>query len=86
MVMSVDCDVCQKRTAHKRAWGIGTLIMFLLTAGLWLLAMPFYPKRCQACGTLYRANNPPTVKRVLYLLGIGLAFIALVLVGEWIGG
>jgi len=30
--------------------GIGTLFLFLITWGFWLLAMIFYPKRCIVCG------------------------------------
>jgi len=44
------CPVCGKPTGHKRALGIGTLLMAIVTGGLWLLVIPFYPKRCIVCG------------------------------------
>ncbi len=44
------CSNCNKETGHKRALGWGTCFAFLLTGGLWLLAIPFYPKRCIVCG------------------------------------
>jgi len=44
------CRNCGKSTGHKRALGFGTLFMVLLTGGLWLIAIPFYPLRCIICG------------------------------------
>jgi hypothetical protein len=44
------CPNCGKLTGYKRAIGFGTFFAVLLTAGLWLLAIPFYPKRCITCG------------------------------------
>jgi len=44
------CENCGKQTGHKRAFGIGTIIAFFCTLGLWVLAMPFYPARCIVCG------------------------------------
>ena len=44
------CRNCQKLTGHKRAIGFGTLVAILLTSGLWLVAISFYPKRCVASG------------------------------------
>jgi hypothetical protein len=44
------CPNCGKLTGYKRALGFGTFFAALLTAGLWLLAIPFYPKRCITCG------------------------------------
>jgi hypothetical protein len=31
--------------------GWGTLFAALVTGGIWLLAIPFYPKRCIICGS-----------------------------------
>lgn len=31
--------------------GFGTFFAVLITAGFWLLAIPFYPKRCVVCGS-----------------------------------
>jgi hypothetical protein len=44
------CGNCGKDMGFKRNFGIGTLILVLVTGGLWLIAMPFYPKRCIGCG------------------------------------
>jgi hypothetical protein len=44
------CPNCGKLTGYKRALGFGTFFAVLLTAGIWLLALPFYPKRCIICG------------------------------------
>ena len=43
------CPACEKETAHQRALGIGTLLAVLITCGLWLLTLPFYPQRCRVC-------------------------------------
>jgi hypothetical protein len=45
------CLSCQRRTGFRAHYGfIGTLLMLLITCGLWLFALPFYPKHCVACG------------------------------------
>ncbi len=44
------CSNCKKYTGFKRNLGIGTIIMIVLTTGLWILLLPFYPKRCVVCG------------------------------------
>lgn len=44
------CPNCEKLTGYKRALGFGTFFAVLLAAGLWLFAIPFYPKRCITCG------------------------------------
>ncbi|MFZ0319644.1 MAG: hypothetical protein WAL56_11005 [Candidatus Sulfotelmatobacter sp.] len=44
------CPNCGKLTGFKRALGFGTFFAVLITGGLWLLAIPFYPKRCITCG------------------------------------
>jgi len=49
-VEMIFCPNCGKLTGYKRALGFGTFFGALLTAGLWLLAIPFYPKRCITCG------------------------------------
>jgi hypothetical protein len=37
------CPNCNKLTVYKRALGFGTFLAVLLTAGIWLFALPFYP-------------------------------------------
>jgi hypothetical protein len=44
------CPNCQKHMGFKRALGWGTFFTALVTGGLWLLAIPFYPVRCMGCG------------------------------------
>jgi len=44
------CKDCKRKVTGKRNIGIGTFIMFFLTSGLWLFAIPFYAKRCPICG------------------------------------
>lgn len=45
------CPNCQKKSGFKRALGVGTIIMIVLTCGFWLLLVPLYPARCINCGT-----------------------------------
>ena len=45
------CESCGRATGHKRALGWGTFFAVFVTLGFWLLALPFYPKRCVVCGT-----------------------------------
>jgi hypothetical protein len=52
------CPNCGKLTGYKRALGFGTFFAVLLTAGLWLFAIPFYPKRCITCG-LSKSESVP---------------------------
>jgi|GEM_PF-2776939 len=44
------CPVCEKEVGYARRLGVGTVIAIVLTFGLWLLALPLYPKRCTICG------------------------------------
>jgi hypothetical protein len=44
------CPNCGKNTGHKRALGAGTIIGAVVTAGVSLLAVPGYGKRCVICG------------------------------------
>jgi len=43
------CTACQREVAWKRQIGVGTLILAMMTFGLWLLVIPLYPKRCPIC-------------------------------------
>jgi len=48
------CQTCGRKMGFKRLLGVGTILMVLLTLGLWILFIPFYPSRCISCGeTLY---------------------------------
>jgi hypothetical protein len=55
------CPNCGKLAGYKRALGFGTFFAVLLTAGFWLLAIPFYPKRCITCG-LGKSGSVPWYK------------------------
>jgi hypothetical protein len=46
----IQCPNCGKLTGFKRALGFGTFFMVLITLGLWMLVIPFYPARCINCG------------------------------------
>ena len=45
------CPTCRRKTGHQRRLGFGTLFAVLITIGWWLLALPFYPRRCTICGS-----------------------------------
>jgi hypothetical protein len=52
------CTNCERKTGFKRALGFGTLFAVFITFGLWILAIPFYPKRCTVCNfTSYDAER-----------------------------
>jgi hypothetical protein len=76
----IDCPNCQKRTGFKRAVGVGTFLMVILTCGLWLFVIPFYPARCITCGLPRREALPPWRQAPLIIVaGIALvSFVALV--------
>jgi hypothetical protein len=70
------CPNCNKLTGYKRVLGFGTFFAVLLTAGLWLLAIPFYPKRCITCG-LTKSESVPwyrtwRIAALLLLLSVGI--------------
>lgn len=43
------CVNCDRVVEAKRQIGIGTFILAIITGGFWLLAIPFYSKRCPMC-------------------------------------
>lgn len=51
------CENCGKLIGYKRNLGFGTIIMIVITFGLWILVLPFYPVRCSACGISRGDNN-----------------------------
>lgn len=53
------CPNCNRKTGHKRALGMGTLIGGALTFGASLAAIPFYPKRCIVCGRKTTPQDEP---------------------------
>ena len=50
MGIIIPCPSCRRPTDHARDFGWRTLVAVILTAGLWLLVLPFYKKRCMVCG------------------------------------
>jgi len=53
------CALCRRPVEAKRQIGAGTVALGVITAGLWFLAIPFYPKRCCICrSTAVSATNP----------------------------
>ncbi len=58
------CALCERNVDAKRKIGVGTLIMVLVTAGFWLLAIPFYSKRCPVCTGSALHNQRTDSKKV----------------------
>ncbi len=54
------CNLCKRPVEAKRNIGIGTLLLCVLTGGFWLIAIPFYSKRCPICKSESLSNSPPT--------------------------
>lgn len=56
---SVYCALCDRPVEGSRRIGIGTVVAAVLTAGISLLFVPFYPKRCSICrSTAITPTNP----------------------------
>lgn len=53
------CTLCDRLVDAKRRFGVGTLLLVVLTGGFWLLLMPFYSQRCKLCGTTKVLNSKP---------------------------
>ena len=43
------CALCGRPVEAKRHIGLGTIALAVVTGGVWLLAIPFYQKRCSIC-------------------------------------
>jgi hypothetical protein len=43
------CGLCRRPVEARRQVGVGSAILAVFTAGLSLLAIPFYPRRCSIC-------------------------------------
>lgn len=43
------CALCRRPVEARRQVGVGTAILAVFTAGLSLLAIPFYARRCSIC-------------------------------------
>ncbi len=53
------CALCRRPVDARRHIGIGTIALAVVTAGLSLLAVPFYPKRCSLCKSTAVSPSPP---------------------------
>lgn len=51
------CNLCQRNVEPKRKIGVGTIILCLITSFFWVLAIPFYQKRCPICGTSHLSHR-----------------------------
>lgn len=56
---SVYCALCDRPVESSRHIGVGTVVAAVLTAGISLLFVPFYRKRCPICrSTAITPTNP----------------------------
>jgi hypothetical protein len=83
-VRRAHCDNCGTQRPFRRAFGWGTFFAVFFTAGVWLLALPFYPLRCTECGRTWRdrkraASRPRTVKDWGVLDWIGMSLFGVLL-------
>lgn len=51
------CHNCGSNVGFKRNLGWGTFFGSIMTGGLLLLIIPFYPKRCIKCGKEYEKDT-----------------------------
>ena len=81
------CMMCQRDVQTRRKIGAGSVILVLVTAGLWILAIPFYRQRCPICsGSMFGEVEQGTAvadrvagykMRNLLILGILVGIIVL---------
>ena len=53
------CGLCRRAVDARRHVGVGTVALTVLTGGLWLLAIPFYARRCSICRTAAVSPSTP---------------------------
>jgi hypothetical protein len=58
------CALCRRPVEARRQIGVGTVVLAVLTAGLSLLAIPFYVRRCAICKSAAVTPTPPEVDAV----------------------
>ncbi len=81
------CMMCQRDVQTRRKIGAGSVILVLVTAGVWILAIPFYRQRCPICsGSMFAGIEEGTAvadqvagykMRNLLILGIFVAIIVI---------
>ena len=66
------CNLCERKVEAKREIGVGSLLLVLLTGGLWLIALLFYGERCSICKSksLSVGKGQGTSNTLPILLGI----------------
>jgi len=69
------CPNCKSQRGFKRALGFGTLFIVVLTIGVWLFAIPFYPKGCIVCG-----QSKTNAKHTAFGSSAGLAWFLLAVI------
>lgn len=52
------CALCNRPVEAKRHIGAGTVILAVITGGAWLIALPFYRKRCCICKSTAISQTP----------------------------
>src|SRR5437870_7138445 len=54
------CQLCKRPVEAKRRISVGTLLAVLFTGFTWLLALPFYRKRCPICRGIALSDTSPS--------------------------
>lgn len=75
----IHCSNCDKITGFKRALGFGTFFAVLITAGVWIFVLPFYPKRCIVCGLTKGKTDLPWYRLWYFWVSLGIVVILPVL-------
>jgi hypothetical protein len=77
--MSQFCTNCNRRTRFKKDLGWGTFLMIILTCGLWMFVIMFYPTRCLICGTsrteVVLGETPPWVTAMACVVVVAIILI-----------
>lgn len=53
------CALCRRPVDARRQIGAGTIVLAVVTGGMWLVAIPFYRKRCAICRTAAVSDAAP---------------------------
>ncbi|MBU2870940.1 hypothetical protein [Colwellia sp. E2M01] len=66
------CNLCERKVEAKREIGVGSLLLVLLTGGLWLIALIFYGERCSICkgNSLSNEKGQATYSIGHFMLGL----------------
>ncbi|NCC70946.1 hypothetical protein EOM09_05170 [bacterium] len=61
--MTKYCHLCKRYVEPRRKIGAGTFILAFFTAGISLLFIPFYTKRCPICSGTSLSNTEPNTDK-----------------------